>query len=258
MRPKAAQRSGCSSPEDINAHHPHSSDARGWSVLRCSGLFLVGRLDQLLRYYLRIHEFSDQADCLLRISKTRARSHETLPDGLQIVPGDPLLELHLWNEQLGTMGRTYAVFAWGVEFLRRFRSSLTLLAAYVDMNEEWVHAKAVHACFATCLRRPDRGFRHLGFTITSANSSTGRKVHDFFEALLTHALIWAYRPCATRRHPENLRRMELWLSMAELQKLYGRPTNRVRPTVDFPYQPANASNPCEDCHYETLMGTSRL
>jgi hypothetical protein len=226
MHSKAAQRSSSSSPVDIKADHAHSSDTRGWSFLRNFGLLLVGCLDQLLRYHLGIREFSDRADCVLRISKTRARSYEMLPNGLQIVPGDLLLELHLWNEQLGTMGRTYTVFAWGVEFLRRFRFSLTLLAAYVDMNEEWVHAKAVHACFATCLRRPDRGFRHLGFTVASANRSTGRKAHDFFEALLTHALIWAYRPCAKRSHPQNLKRMELWLSMAELRRLYGRPAIR--------------------------------
>jgi hypothetical protein len=111
--------------------------------------------------------------------------------------------LHLWNEHLGVAGSDYSVFAWGVELLKRLRFSLILLADHLNLNEEWKDVKAVHACFATCLRRPERGFEHLGFSITSPKRSLSTRTHDFFEAFLIHSLIWAFRPCGKRKHPQD-------------------------------------------------------
>jgi hypothetical protein len=262
MRRKVSQRSASSSLQDTRADRPRKSSDRGRSRLRRSGLLTVACVDQLLRCYLQIHEFTDQADCVLRISKSHASSHETLSDGVEIAPGDPVLELHLWNEHLDVVGRDCPVFTWGVELLKRLRFSLMLLADHVEMNEEWASAKAVHARFATCLRRPDRGFRHLGFTVTSPDRSLGRRAHDFFEAFLVHGLIWAFRPCATRRHPKNLKRMELWLSISSLRRLYGRHAvdleQRVCSTPDFLYEAINTSNLSKGSQHETVLGTSQL
>jgi hypothetical protein len=231
-------------------------------LLRRSGLFIVERVDRLLRNRLEIHEFTDQATCVLRISKNRASSYETLADGVGVVPGDPLLELHLWNEHLGVAGSDYSVFAWGVELLKRLRFSLMLLADHVNLNEEWKDVKAVHACFATCLRRPERGFEHLGFSITSPNRSLSTRTHDFFEAFLVHSLIWAFRPCGKRKHPKTLKRVELWLSIARLQDLYGPSAQglekTVRATPNFLYEAPCVSNRSKGSRHETVLGTSQL
>jgi len=248
----------------LRAGHARQPSNHEQSLLRRSGLFIVERVDRLLRNRLQIYEFTDQAACVLRISKNRASSYETLSDGVGIVPGDPLLELHLWNEHLGVAGFDYSVFAGGVEFLNRLRFSLMLLADHANLNEEWTDVKAVHACFATCLRRPERGFQHLGFTITSPYRSLSTRAHDFFEAFLIHGLIWAFRPCGKRKrkHPKTLKRVELWLSIERLQDIYSPAAldleKTVRSAPNFLYESPCASNRSKGSRHEIVLGTSQL
>ncbi len=147
----------------------------------------------------------------------------TLADGFEVKSGDPLLELHFWNEHLTLVGDPFSAFAWGLRFLKLLRFSLMFLADHVEVEPEWADIKAVHACFVTCLQRPEQALRHLGFSITSPPRSARSRVHDYFENYLVYALIWAFRPCGIRRLPKDLKRIELWLSKSSLQKIYGRP-----------------------------------
>ncbi len=203
--------------------HWGRSGSRSLPFLRQFGLFAVIGMDRFLRRQLHIREFTDQADCILRISMSPSRSTVRLPDGLEIRQGDLLLELHLWNEHLSPVGGVYTALAQGLYLIKRLRLSLNLLADYMEQDKEWAHVRAIHACFATCLHRPERAIQQLGFSIISPRRSFGRRTHDFFEEFLIYGLMWAFRPCDMKRKTGSLKRMELWISKAALLKTYGRP-----------------------------------
>jgi hypothetical protein len=220
---KASQQTASTPLEQSSVACWFPSDSSGPNLLHRSGLFAVKCLDRFLRYRLQIHEFRAQPDCLFRISRSQSNRLVTLMDGCEIKSGDPLLELHLWNEHLSLVGDPTSGFAWGLRFLKLLRFSLTLLADHVEVEPEWADIKAVHACFVTCLQRPEQALQHLGFSITSPPRSARRKVHDYFENYLVYALIWAFHPCGIRCPPKDLKRIELWLPKSSLQEICGWP-----------------------------------
>ena len=63
-------------------------------------VYLIYRLDALLRHFYRIREFTDDPNCLLRLAMKPASTPLSLSDGTMIMPGDPVGELHLWNDHL--------------------------------------------------------------------------------------------------------------------------------------------------------------
>jgi hypothetical protein len=215
------------------------------SLLSRSAVLIVEYLDRFLRHRLRICEFSDQSACLFRISRSQSSAFVSLADGTEIKSGDPVLELHFWNEHLGLVGDPAATFAWGLRLLKHLRFSLILLAVYLEDGEEWTGIHAVHARFVTCLQRPERAIRHLGFFITSPSRSMGRRVRDYFEDFLVHALVWAFRPCGRNHFRKDLKRLDLWLSTASLKKLYGRPEAANRETPDCTATPVLDNASCQ-------------
>lgn len=213
-------------------------------LIHRSGVLAVKCLDRLLRHRLRISEFSDQPECLFRVSMTRSDAFVKLGDGTEIGEGDPLLELHLWNEHLALIGNPVATLAWGLHLLKRVRFSLMLLADCVEHEEEWEDVRAIHARFVTCMQRPEQAIRRLGFSIASPRRSVGGRVHDYFENFLVRALIWAFHPCNNGRSRRELKRLDLWLSKASLQEAYGRSGLSLRePTCseDSLEEPSNSS-----------------
>ena len=56
--------------------------------------------DALLRHLYQIREFTDDPNCLLRLAIKQAGTPLRLSDGTRIMPGDPIGELHLWNDHV--------------------------------------------------------------------------------------------------------------------------------------------------------------
>lgn len=92
----------------------------------------VKGLDSLLRRCYGIHEYSLDPDCILRLGLVRAKRDVTLFDGTEIKKGDPVGDLHLWNERLPVMPPSGPGLRWAVEFQRKAKRSLELLADYVE------------------------------------------------------------------------------------------------------------------------------
>ena len=57
-------------------------------------------LDEWLRRQNGMLEYSDSPDCMLRVVRRRAECEMTLSDGVVVVRGDPILDLHFWNERV--------------------------------------------------------------------------------------------------------------------------------------------------------------
>lgn len=203
-------------------HTPGSGPARLalGAVLERVGLAAILLLDRLLRGWLRIDEFSQSPECVLRASKTYAASALTLPDGTAIEQGEPLLELHLWNERLKESAGTAYGLGWEMRLLKRIRASLMLLAESMEQEPSWVECRIVHARFVGSLHKSDHAVRYLGFMPMPLPCSLGTRIHDFFEDFLVFSLIWAFHPGGARLKRRELKRTELWLTKEHLLAMH--------------------------------------
>ena len=69
----------------------------------------------------------------------------TLSDGTSLSPGDPVCDLHLFNEHMPAIGPDGPGLAWAIQLQRGFRSSLTKLAAAFENDPRFAQAKAIRA-----------------------------------------------------------------------------------------------------------------
>ncbi len=175
-------------------------------------------LDRILRHILGICEFTQEQDCVLRYSRTRSQMAVTLSSGEAVRRGDPILELHFWNDRLGADCHPRS----SPRVLRSaLRQSLVLLAEQLQSNKHFADIKAVHATLA---RTPSRSYRvhhPFGCALYIAPRSNTRPIHDFFEDFLIHSLRWAFNPSRRKRRSLRLNRLELWIAASDLKARFG-------------------------------------
>ncbi|HVH75010.1 MAG TPA: hypothetical protein VM755_08835 [Stellaceae bacterium] len=187
---------------------------------------LIRTLDAALRRILDIREFTARSDCVLRISLGRADRDMRLADGTRLSRGDPIADLHLWNEQLpapagSTLARSNML-------RRRMLTSLGELARYLDAEPAMAGVAAVRGRILCLEAGQMEVMRHLaaaaGFEFVDIGSggSLGRKLHDFLENFLIWALAWTFNPSAARGKGLRQPRCELWISHAAFVARYAR------------------------------------
>ena len=103
---------------------------------------LIYRLDALLRQLYRIREFTNDPGCLLRLAVKRASAPLTLSDGTRIMLGDPVGELHLWNDHLLYFPSGGPTLGWARRAHASMVHSLSLLADHVQNAPEWQRVQA--------------------------------------------------------------------------------------------------------------------
>jgi hypothetical protein len=160
-------------------------------------------LDELLRKRQGIYEYSAHAWCIFRVEDTSAETLLVLRDGTRIQPGDPILRLHLWNEQVPRMSRTGASIGWARRASRAVELSLGELARAFRDRPAWSRVSAVCADMklassaesAQLLRIVD----HYGFEMAcDARHPRGHVLRDAGENILGAMLVLATNPFALR------------------------------------------------------------
>jgi hypothetical protein len=91
-------------------------------------------LDRWLRQRQGVYEYSDDPLCVFRAQIGRADCAVALSDGTVVKPGDPVLNLHLWNEHVPPMGSSSVSMTWAREFTRRVELSMRALARHLHWN----------------------------------------------------------------------------------------------------------------------------
>lgn len=178
-------------------------------------------VDRSLRRANGIFEFSDDDDCILRIGVIPAESRILLPDGTEVLPEDPIVDLHFWNEHLLHLDRVRSSLGWGGAFRTRLRLSLRQLAEYVESHPE---LRDVKACRARAAFFRDRRLRRVayqnGFVAAVPHASIADHVHEFLEIFLLYGLTWVFNPGALHGRTRLPQRCYLWMSRQELLRRY--------------------------------------
>jgi hypothetical protein len=211
------------------APHPSAQSAIRYSIgLELLCRYLVGPIDALLRRVYGVWEFSDRPQCLLRIAAARVRFGVWFTDGLLVLPGSRILELHLWNEHLPSVLSGATGLGRGIALRRHLVASLAELADYLDREPSLRGVIALRACAALVPRsRLDKLLRIaclLGFEPAASVGRTQRRrrLSGFGGAILRCAFARAFNPAALRRNGFRRQPCDLWISRSALRLRYGR------------------------------------
>lgn len=190
----------------------------------------VRALDALLRKMQHVEEFTDDPQCLLRLSFGESPFHVNLGNGVEVQKGQPLGELHLWNEHIPPMPPEGPDLKWGKEFVQKMHRSLRLLACFAAQDPRLARVEAFSGEIAfpkDKARQLDIIARQLGLTLDS-HKPRGLWAHfaEFWQNLYSMALIWAFNPPSLKKKSIlGMRRYRLWMTKEELLKRYGGDAN---------------------------------
>ena len=92
---------------------------------------IVKALDVRLRLHQGVIEYTRCPTCLFRIQIITSCDDFILSDGVHVRPGDRLINLHLWNEQVPAFPARGPTLAWARYFNRAFDTSLHELELFL-------------------------------------------------------------------------------------------------------------------------------
>ena len=179
-------------------------------------------LDAYLRRQHGIIEFTNKSDCILRVAPAIAPQALTLSDGTSIRPGDPLLDLHLWNEHVPAIPPGGVTLRWATAAARCARNSLRALAVETRTGHT-PHFVALRGCLRFDGRLLQAPFAGCGFdTVVETPHTAGAWIHELGEACLVAMLLWAFNP-AGLGHAHLMRPCRfIWMSRTRLLERHGR------------------------------------
>lgn len=182
-------------------------------------------LDRWLQRYYGVGAFTDDPACLLRVAPGRAATTVRLVVDTRLAAGDPILELHLWNEQLPRR-RGGDRLGWAVRFRTMLEHSLRLLATEIATDPALADIRALRADTAFVTRGRGRRLARIaklyGFAAPTGDADSTVRLHRHLgEDLLVWAIALACNPLSLRGKPLRRERHELWISRDELLRRYG-------------------------------------
>lgn len=185
------------------------------------------RVDAVLRRRLGIVEFSDDPECVFRISRRVLPAAVVLPSGASVAAGQAIIDVHLWNERLPAIPTEGSTTAWAVAFGRRLQYSFGLLADYIvrDPQRRDIVAIAAEPVFPARLG-PDaltRLCRRLGWEILPPEKRGRLAV--WLDNVLIWLLILVFNREGSRGRGLSHGRIEVWMTRARLLDRYAARTD---------------------------------
>ncbi|MCW6509892.1 YkoP family protein [Lichenifustis flavocetrariae] len=187
---------------------------------------IIGGIDQRLSRNQGVKPFSHDERCILRYALLRSPWSFSLSDGSRVERGDPVIDIHCWNERVPPMPSSGPELAWAQDISKRLRYSLRLLAAEMITDPALQPARACRARVNFVGRgcsneSVSRIIGRLGFEdINEGPSSSWALIHDQLENVLTAALVWTYNPKALRRDKMVREKRPVWASRETLLQRY--------------------------------------
>jgi hypothetical protein len=207
-------------------------------LLPASGGLLDGAvrfLELVLRRCQKVYEYTVDGTCIFRIGLGVSKDSLTLADGTRVRPADVILDLHLWNEHLPAIPREGPCIAWGRVMHGRVLHSLTLLAAHLESHDyRGIKALRGEAAFGSRVGRRQmvRVAERYGFELFQGEPPLRRRFRFFWENFLIWGLIWTFNRGGLRGKKLMKERFELWMSLDELVRRYGRRNFPAEPCAE--------------------------
>ncbi len=181
-------------------------------------------LDRWLRRRQGVYEYSSNPVCLFRVNRGEADQALTLSDGTRIRPGDPILNLHMWNEHMPAMPAEGATVGWARQAHRAVNTSLRELARWLARRADHADIAALRADMrlATVAQSQQlvRITTRYGFESAASRAETG-SLRQLGENILMYLLVLAANPAAIRTDVLWRDHALVYLSRAALERRYG-------------------------------------
>ncbi|HLI10842.1 MAG TPA: hypothetical protein VKY65_04515 [Alphaproteobacteria bacterium] len=186
----------------------------------------ISHLDTVLRRYHGVYEFTDDPECVLRVSFGENRAPVRLADGTRVEAGERIGIFHFWNEHLPRFSSRGPDLRWAKAMRGKVRRSLCALAEHVENDMAWhgIDAFRADSAFSSKLRtrQIERVVGRYGFELLTTELSAVHQLHAFGENFLLWGFARAFNPAALNRRHFLRERQELWISRRTLLALYGR------------------------------------
>jgi hypothetical protein len=209
---------------------PLYAGARGFSEPKLPLVveWLVRLGDAVLRRVYRIFEFDPRPEAMLRLSLGKAERDLTFSDGTHIARGDPIGELHFWNEHLPPIPEGGPDIGWARAFHRGVTGSFSKLTVYFENDDRFkdVHAFRGNAFFGGGYEW-DHGTKlaeRWGFDLVACEPTTGlwQRLLGFLESGYALALVRIFSPGSMKDiSVDRVRNVEIWMPRSVMVAKYG-------------------------------------
>jgi hypothetical protein len=187
---------------------------------------VIDKIDKALRRRIGVTEYTQSRDCLCRMQITRSADDLLLRDATRVRPGDRIINLHFWTEQVPLIPPAGPTFAWARHVSRIFESSLQELAHHLAARADVQDVAAIRVSMALgSAARSDQVSRVLsrfGFEPAPPQQpSLGERIHRCGENILISLIVLAHNPITIRSDTLRRDRVTLYLSRTTLERRYG-------------------------------------
>jgi hypothetical protein len=182
----------------------------------------LSAFDDRQRRRQAVFEYTRDPACIFRIDVTRASRAVTLRDGTFLRPGDRVVRLHFWNEQIPTLPEDGATIAWARRMQKAIGGSLEELARYLAAQPDLADIAAIcgHVPSGTKSqsRQIARIMAYYGFeTILETEPLPfAERLHRFGENILISLIVLAHNAGALRSDTLARVRVPIFLSRRAL------------------------------------------
>lgn len=215
---------------DKRRHRSRHRVSPGVVRVASSGIFTI---DAALRGWYGVRPYSYADGVLLRIADGKSDMEISLEDGTRIVPGDPVLDLHIWNERVAVLGLPGRNLGWACRVKNRVRESLHELACRFECDSRFGRYVAVRAEAVVLSESAARRFSRIAARF-GLESTKPERLADWGHGMLALLLAWACNPARTfRGHYRPIRR-EFWISAMALQSRYYHVTPKIQTCILAP------------------------
>jgi hypothetical protein len=185
---------------------------------------LVVPLDRYLRRRFGVFEYTAETDCLFRARFSTAERDIELPD-LNVPAGDPVLELHFWNEHFPPVPAGGPDIKWAVNGSKKVVTSCRLLAQRLEDDPKMRAVSAIGG--TTPLFKAGEGsgwekmFSRLGFKLWPHVNPAG-SFAEFWENFYAWMVMRSFHVgSGTSLRLGEIERTDFWVSRDEFLERHG-------------------------------------
>jgi YkoP domain len=194
---------------------------------------LLEALDGRLRLRHGVSEYTRSADCIFRIQVIVNGDEVLLSDGTRVRPGDRLIDLHVWNEQIPLFPAKGPTLGWARHMSRAIDASLRELALYLAGRRDLDDVTAIRGNITfgspeqsdQLVRIAERyGFERIA---APGSRSLRQQMRRLGENALISMMVLARNAAALRSDSLRRDRTLVFLSRSILERRYGSVRNKT-------------------------------